>query len=352
MARFTGYFSSPIKAFTTFAIFSSSINGITAQTCFGHDGNQATTSFVCQPDAEVSSCCMPGDICYSNGLCKPTIKEKVDTALTAFFNFGCTDPTFNSTSCMSQNCLKIPGVGVDVCSTRGPGWYCCYGFGGCDCKDDSQVFSLAAATIITTINVDITKSTSSTSSISSTSSSSTSTISATTKITSTSWPSNTGSLNSATPSDSAADFKSKENKGSNKTGIAVGLGVGIPAAALIALGAFFLLRWRKTRNQKPQELGSSPPSAYSSYGLAQHSPNPSTYHPHGYHYPPQSQPLMQRQYSQTGNPPMGYAQIGMYRPGGQLPMEMEFYAKHIRPAPHEIDSRERRIAELPTPHVR
>lgn len=50
----------------------------------------------CDPKAEVSSCCTPGFICLSNGLCEPSVNQS--QYVTPYFSSTCTDYTWNSPS--------------------------------------------------------------------------------------------------------------------------------------------------------------------------------------------------------------------------------------------------------------
>lgn len=72
--------------------------------CYSIAGVEVDSLFSCNPSAENSACCSPGDICYSNGLCAPS-QESIDAGaatITPFFWDGCTDPTFEDSSCFPE----------------------------------------------------------------------------------------------------------------------------------------------------------------------------------------------------------------------------------------------------------
>lgn len=60
--------------------------------CFYPDGSRNDGLFACDPKAAVSACCRLGDVCVSNGFC-------FFAGLNALVRRGCTDSSFNSTSC-------------------------------------------------------------------------------------------------------------------------------------------------------------------------------------------------------------------------------------------------------------
>ncbi|OBT71491.1 hypothetical protein VF21_09275 [Pseudogymnoascus sp. 05NY08] len=127
--------------------------------CYDVTGLQSEAFFPCEPDAEVSSCCYPDDICFSNGLCSPSPANKAkhpkDFYVTPFFWNACSDPTFQDPKCFS-GCFNVSGNGVKSCPEAGPNAYCCYGYSGCDCTDPSQVVTARAGSIVTTIDPDAT----------------------------------------------------------------------------------------------------------------------------------------------------------------------------------------------------
>jgi hypothetical protein len=71
--------------------------------CYAPSGAQDFRMFACQPQASESSCCFPGDVCYSNGLCVPGPTE-TGPFLTSYYLNGCTDTSFAPPNCV-PNCL-------------------------------------------------------------------------------------------------------------------------------------------------------------------------------------------------------------------------------------------------------
>ena len=96
--------SSPIRFLAALAILYSHFQSAEAllNNCYSPSGVQNFKLFACQPDSTSSSCCAPGDICYSNGLCAPGPTEP--TGITPFFLNGCTDTSFAAPNCI-PNCL-------------------------------------------------------------------------------------------------------------------------------------------------------------------------------------------------------------------------------------------------------
>lgn len=64
--------------------------------CYHGNQIQDGTNVPCDPKAEVSSCCTPGFICLSNGLCEPSVNGS--QYLTPYFSSTCTDYSWNSPS--------------------------------------------------------------------------------------------------------------------------------------------------------------------------------------------------------------------------------------------------------------
>ncbi|KFY32920.1 hypothetical protein V495_08607 [Pseudogymnoascus sp. VKM F-4514 (FW-929)] len=114
--------------------------------------------FPCESDAGVTSCCEPGDICFSNGLCSPGPALKASHPpgfyITTFFWNACTDPSFQDPKCFT-GCFSDLGNGVQSCPEAGPNAYCCYGYNGCNCADPSQIIHVEAGSIIGTIDLDV-----------------------------------------------------------------------------------------------------------------------------------------------------------------------------------------------------
>lgn len=99
IARFTFSMASTLRAVTIVACLLSQVQHVQSKICYESSGFESETYYDCAPDADVSACCRPGDICYSNGLCHPG--PEVEQGITAWFWHGCTDPTFQDPSCFS-----------------------------------------------------------------------------------------------------------------------------------------------------------------------------------------------------------------------------------------------------------
>jgi hypothetical protein len=123
------------------------------------------------------------------------------------------------------------GNGVQPC---GAGKFCCYGFGGCDCNNSTQVFTLDPVKVVTTIPTDASRVDEKTTAISdATTGASSSTVQSTVTHTNT----------SAAESESSSSEASSSNNA-----LPIGLGVGIGAGVLlIGLGVGFWLWRRKKR---------------------------------------------------------------------------------------------------------
>jgi hypothetical protein len=140
--------ASTLRAVIIIACLLSQVQKALSKICYESTGLESKQYFDCDPGAQVSSCCRPGDICYSNGLCTPGPTE--DQGVTPFYWHGCSDPTFKDPSCFSAcfpgrsiqllaftgvlwvliNVEIVAGDGVVVCPQAGPNEFCCYGFGG------------------------------------------------------------------------------------------------------------------------------------------------------------------------------------------------------------------------------
>ena len=66
-------------------------------TCYYPDGLESKGS-PCNPTADVSTCCGPGFVCLSNGLCTPGPNDR-KTYDYKFYRSSCTDPTWKSSAC-------------------------------------------------------------------------------------------------------------------------------------------------------------------------------------------------------------------------------------------------------------
>ncbi|UPX12324.1 uncharacterized protein EKO05_0002878 [Ascochyta rabiei] len=119
-------------------------------TCYYPNGEK-NNGGACDANAEVSVCCGPTFVCLGNGLCQ----VGPDTRRTygyEFYRSGCTDASFNSSSC-PQICTgsgysNDRGQGVKKC---GDNSYCCGGSGDC-CSNSANIFTLDAADVIATIS--------------------------------------------------------------------------------------------------------------------------------------------------------------------------------------------------------
>jgi hypothetical protein len=185
----------------------------------------------------------------------------------------------------------VNGNGVQTCASAGPNHYCCYGFEGCNCSDPDVVFTLQAATVVTTINPSATFTQSSAS-------------------TSTSSSSTTTTTSSTTPSSSASTSPTAATKSTNGVAIGVGVGVGTVAVGALAGLAYFFWGRQKTRaNTAKLSAEGHPPAAVGS--------------PHEIY----SQPKPQGYPQQGGYPPQGYSATPMnelstdqhYQHVGELP---------------------------------
>lgn len=77
-------------------------NGI----CYNTDQIQDGGYLPCDPEAEVSFCCKPGDICLSKGLCEPSVNTS--SYDTPYFTSLCTDYSWNSPSTCLEICNNNP----------------------------------------------------------------------------------------------------------------------------------------------------------------------------------------------------------------------------------------------------
>ncbi|CAG7564306.1 unnamed protein product [Fusarium equiseti] len=195
--------------------------------CYGRDRNQVLDLFACDPKGDLKSCCGRGDSCASNGLCVTSNKD----TLSPYFINGCTDDNWDDPTCLHQ--CDDTGNGVVSCGT---GKFCCYGYGGCDCNNSTQVFTLDPVKIVTTIPTDASMVDEKTSTISG----------ATTGTSST-----TQSTGTQTNTAAAGTTSSISSSSSRSNALPIGLGVGIGAGvALLGFGVGFWLWRRKKRASK------------------------------------------------------------------------------------------------------
>ncbi|KAF2106995.1 hypothetical protein BDV96DRAFT_308336 [Lophiotrema nucula] len=201
------------------------------QKCYDAHGIE-TENLPCNPAAAVSPCCAPTFVCLDNGLCQPgpnTTAAGYQT-LSPFYRGSCTDSTWKDRRC-PQFCDgsddNQDGQGVESCDGDSTGLFCCSRSDHDCCKNSTEIFSLGAANIQTTIGYVPPFSTSATTSAASISSSSSSSLVAS--------PSQSAST-SMLPSPSSS------NNNAVKIGAGVGVGFGIPLLLGIALG---VVLWRR-----------------------------------------------------------------------------------------------------------
>ncbi|KFY81172.1 hypothetical protein V499_00054 [Pseudogymnoascus sp. VKM F-103] len=256
--------ASTLRAVTLVACLLSQVQHVQSKICYESNGFESTSYYDCAPDAAVSACCRPGDICYTNGLCHPG--PDAEQGITPWYWHGCTDPTFQDPSCFSA-CFAVTGDGVYSCPNQGPNKWCCYGLGGCDCNNSTQVVSALAGSIITTIDFGVTSisSTKTTKTTATTTPTSDSTTTTTTPPTTTAGKETTtdggaaagettGQTAGTTPTETPTSEKSKSNA------LPIGVGVGVGGAAAIAIAGliFFFMRRRKQQVAAAQMIGPEP----------------------------------------------------------------------------------------------
>lgn len=223
-------------------------------TCYSTEGLPETNYYPCEPDAAVSSCCAPGDICFSNGLCSPSQARQnanpEGTFITTFYRDSCTDPSFKDPKCLSQCFVGENGEarshqGLIKCDQD---TYCCYGLLGCNCSDPNDVVTIVAGSVIATIDLGVSTS------IAHTSSSTTNTDVLSSTSTSKDSTATTPALETSTAANTS------QSQGSKSSAVPIGVGVGVGGAALIAVAAaiFFLLRRRRQKAQNAPYLGPEP----------------------------------------------------------------------------------------------
>ncbi|KFX97597.1 hypothetical protein O988_04781 [Pseudogymnoascus sp. VKM F-3808] len=250
--------ASTLRAVTVIAFILSQVQQVQSKVCYESNGFESQQYYDCQPDADVSACCRPGDICYSNGLCHPG--PDADQGITDWYWHGCTDPTFQDPSCFSA-CFSVVGDGVDSCPGSGPNHWCCYGLGGCDCNNSTQVVSALAGAVVATIGFDVTSiSSKTTSTPSPTSPSTTTTTPPTTKESGAGTGAGTGAKTGAeagattgtTPSETPSSEKSKPNT------VAIGVGAGVGGAAALAIVGLIFFYARRRNKKAPKVIGPEP----------------------------------------------------------------------------------------------
>ncbi|KAF2630467.1 hypothetical protein BU25DRAFT_419446 [Macroventuria anomochaeta] len=182
----------------------------TNSTCYYPNGEK-NNGGACNANTEVSMCCGPTFVCLSNGLCQPG-PDTTRTYAYDFYRSGCTDGSFNSSSCpqfcTSSGYHNDRGQGVKKC---GDSTYCCGASGDC-CSDPANVFTLEAAEVVATISA------------------------------------SSAYITSISANDTSTDdFTSEKN---NHRALAIGLGVGISLGGflLVALAVFYILKRKAKAN--------------------------------------------------------------------------------------------------------
>jgi hypothetical protein len=142
----------------------------------------------------------------------------------------------------------------------GQNLFCCYGLGGCDCNNATQVFSLAPVRIVTSL-ASLPASTSSATSLATTSSPvSTSGTSSPVSTSGASSPLSTSGTSSQPLSTTAAsDNTTLPGSGANNLGIGlgVGLGVGIPLLIAVLGGLWWMIMKGGDKTTSAQGAGRS-----------------------------------------------------------------------------------------------
>ncbi|KAI0892303.1 hypothetical protein F4806DRAFT_243710 [Annulohypoxylon nitens] len=237
------------------------------QACYKIDGAALKDSFRCDNStAGHSSCCLSGQVCWSNGVCHGKTHGIDD-----WLRVGCTDYSWRDTACFDVCPWSVGATGIGVRPCGGidkSNQYCCddgktgYGSFAC-CNNDTDIFEYnnitTLPTIIATIPFDDTASTSS-SMIESTRNVSASTQTISVIVTNSVVSANSGSS-------------------SNSVAVGVGLGVGLPAAAAILLGAGLMI-WRARRKQPNAEQSSQhdPPGYLGAPPYSISTPKPTSIH--------------------------------------------------------------------------
>lgn len=234
-----------MRALTTISsvlVFSSSTLGA----CFFPNGGEAGADTACNPNAIESACCFDNQACLSNGLC---VSDPKDPVKRRTHRGTCTDKDWRSGNCPRQ-CLSIDNNGVPVYSCNNtqnvPESFCC--FDNCKCTTGFDTFSfdtlpedVFTVTIIGDPSFTQTRPSTSTSASSSVGSS---------VVPPLIPAATTSAANSAAPSESQS-----EQSGPNTVALGAGLGIGLPVAAALLIGGFFLWRRKKRTRQGEAYLG-------------------------------------------------------------------------------------------------
>ncbi|ORY01837.1 hypothetical protein BCR34DRAFT_90749 [Clohesyomyces aquaticus] len=250
-------------------------------TCYFPDGTDTVSSggnyFPCNQTAltvgKHTSCCAPGDICFTNGLCKADTKDQYNWN----WRVGCTDKTWKDPACpnycrdvasdhSAHIVFQCEGNKDWCCSTGDPGGYArAYNFTCCKVPD--LTLNLGGAVVYTHAApvLGISSLVTSAAVISSTATPiPTSIISVPANAT----ISNSNSLSTPTTTDSpnSNNLTSPATPSNPSSGLKIGLGVGIPLGLILIAAACFLF-WRLGRQQSQQQQAKPtdklPPDYYS-----------------------------------------------------------------------------------------
>lgn len=67
-------------------------------TCYNIDGSVSTSSFRCDnATTGHTTCCEPGAVCYSNGVC-----QTINSGVEDYQRVGCTDRTWQDAACLDE----------------------------------------------------------------------------------------------------------------------------------------------------------------------------------------------------------------------------------------------------------
>ncbi|KAK0629055.1 hypothetical protein B0T17DRAFT_175078 [Bombardia bombarda] len=268
-------FSTVVLATTTCLLAASLVNADPNAPCYFPRGEPALGFYPCQAyNAPISSCCPAGWTCFSNALCVATTDSNSFPNLTlgAVRRGACTNPEWNNNIC-GNACLDSDNKDGKLAAC-GDDRFCCerdFNDGQCSCSTDSDsAFTISVGLAQTIIQVSDTSFTGTPSlSIASTkrSSSVVPTRTAVTRSTSSSSPTPTavnntssataasstrgGSTSSQTTASAPTGSSSSDTDGgsggssSNSSNLKIGLGVGIPLAALAVIGGLLYFLWWK-----------------------------------------------------------------------------------------------------------
>ncbi|KAH6997569.1 hypothetical protein BKA56DRAFT_565619 [Ilyonectria sp. MPI-CAGE-AT-0026] len=237
----------------------SMVHGDKTITCYGYGGLAYPNNTRCPGS---NACCGVDATCLSNRLC-----HKPNDGASTFLRGPCAIDPYDSGTC-AQICLYNETTGilprVNACSDGSlccdDDSHCCDNGNGIFLDNDGQVADSAPSTTYSygperTAATFRTKEETTTSSTTVATSSTTVATSSTVATTSASESTTTASVATSTSS-SAAEESSSAGDTNNTSSLAIGLGVGIPVAAVAAglLGAWFWWRNRKVKKAAADEM--------------------------------------------------------------------------------------------------